>query len=75
MIKEGQIYKQKEIPSWRKHDNPVFIVTFIGFTIHVINREGITFSPVGSSWINNDCELVAEYPTWQEAVNSEEFKK
>lgn len=76
MIKEGQIYKQKEgnIPFWRRHDDPIFVITSVGFTTHIINREGITFSPVGVSWINGDCELIAEYPTWQEAVNSKEFK-
>lgn len=77
MIKAGQIYKQKEveIPSWRKHDDPIFVVTFVGFTIHIINRDGITFNIVGPRWVNGDCELIAEYPTWQEAIKSKEFQK
>lgn len=75
MIKVGQIYKQKEdsMTVWRRHDDPMFVITSVEFTIHIINREGIT-DAVGYSWINGDCEFIAEYPTWQEAVNSKDFK-
>lgn len=27
------------------------------------------------AWIEKSCSLLAEYPTWKEAVNSKEFKE
>ena len=66
MIKVGQIYKPKN------NEDAIFVVTraeTVGYYIiwddgsanyHDINEEKI--------------ELIAEYPTWQEAVNSKEFK-
>ena len=36
-------------------------------------KDGTVFRGVGTKWIKEDCKLIAEYPTWQEAVNSKEF--
>lgn len=68
MIKVGQVYqsvKQKDkqfvVTSSNEHD----------WKSYVISSEG-----VGSCRWNSDIgkmELIAEYPTWQEAVNSKEF--
>lgn len=69
MIKAGQIYKQK--------NGEIFVVTSVKdrFISHLYND--------GYAW-TNDCysgfaasvfwKLLDEYPTWQEAVNSKEFK-
>ena len=62
--KPGRIYKSR---------NDVYVVTFNdGFDICVIHNDGFA---------EDECledfdlgEFVAEYPTWQEAVNSKEFK-
>lgn len=69
MIKVGQVYqsiKQKDkqfvVTSSNKYD----------WKSYVISNEG-----VGSCRWNSDIgkmELIAECPTWQEAVNSKEFK-
>ena len=69
MIKVGQVYqsiKQKDkrfvVTSYNEYD----------WKSYVISSEG-----VGSCRWKSDIgkmELIAEYPTWQEAVNSKEFK-
>lgn len=73
MIKIGQIYRQKSKPYWRVNEAGLFVVTSMGFGITTIDTDGLAHA-VGLSWITGDCELIAEYPTWQEAVNSPEFK-
>ena len=73
MIKEGQIYKEKQIPYWRAHDEDIFVVSHTYYNVSIIYKNGKT-DVVGWKWIRDDCELVAEYPTWNEAVNSKEFK-
>lgn len=73
MIKAGQIYKEKRLPSWRKNDEDMFVVCNVEYNISVVYNDGKT-DYVGWEWIKEDCELIAEYPTWQEAVNSKEFK-
>ena len=73
MIKEGQIYREKQMPYWRKNDADIFVVSNAYYNISVIYKDGKT-DVIGWEWIQKDCELVAEYPTWNEAVNSKEFK-
>lgn len=64
MIKVGQIYKD---------GNDLYIVTFNdGFDIGVIHNDGFTEAECLEDFYIG--ELIAEYPTWQEAVNSEYFK-
>lgn len=63
MIKVGQIYREKE---------DIFVITFANTSggYHAIKNNGKVFSGVGLDEKN----IIAEYPTWQEAVNSKEFK-
>lgn len=70
-LRIGQIYKEK--------DNNIFVITSIKNNfVSIIEVGGYanTFSldilkrPMYILWI-----LIAEYPTWQEAVNSKEFKE
>ena len=74
MIKVGQIYKEKELPNWRKYEKSIYVVTCIDFNqVNLISPDG-KVDIVSYDWLKEDCELIAEYPTWQEAVNSKEFK-
>lgn len=73
-VKVGQIYKQKSKPIWRKYEDDIFVISCIGYNIHTIYLSGIVDYTSMESWIKGDCELIAEYPSWQEAVNSPEFK-
>ena len=62
MIKVGQIYKEGK---------DIFIITLANSSggYHAIKQGGKVFSGVGL----NEKDIIAEYPTWQEAVNSKEF--
>ncbi|MBR6515454.1 MAG: hypothetical protein IKT40_01220 [Bacilli bacterium] len=68
MIKVGQIYKTES--------NSRYIVTYMGtYNIYLLYDNGYCMEYSISSMNNNyDDKLIAEYPTWQEAVNSPEFK-
>ena len=50
----------------------IFVVTFANTSggFHAIQKDGRVFSGCGL----REKDLIAEYPTWQEAVNSEYFK-
>ena len=75
MIKVGQIYKEKELPYWRKHESNIFVISSIDFTACIIYKDGTVYRGVGIKWIKEDCKLIAKYSTWQEAVNSKEFNE
>lgn len=61
--KAGRIYKSR---------NDIYVVTFNdGFDICVIHNDGFTEYECLEDFDLD--ELIAEYPTWQEAVNSPEF--
>ena len=63
--KAGRIYKSR---------SDIYAVTFNdGFDICVIHNDGFTEAACLKDFDLDD--LIAEYPTWQEAVNSEYFKK
>ena len=68
MIKVGQIYedtvlKSKIVITWIAMDRTkYFMVRKDGFFFHSNNFDK-----------DEDMVLLAEYPTWQEAVNSKEF--
>ena len=68
MIKVGQIYKT---PSGTR-----YTITYIGtFNIYLLYNTGYSLEYSISDMNNNyDDKLIAEYSTWQEAVNSPEFK-
>lgn len=62
--KAGLIYKD---------GSDMYVVTFNdGFDICVIHNDGFTENKCLEDFYLG--ELIAEYPTWQEAVNSPEFK-
>lgn len=67
-IKVGQIYKT---PS-----GPRYIITYMGrYKVYLLYNDGYSMEyPVSSMNNNHDDKLIAEYPTWEEAVNSPEFK-
>ena len=75
MIKVGQIYKEKELPYLRKHESNIFVISSIDFTACIIYKDGTVYRGIGIKWIKEDCKLITEYPTWQEAVNSKEFNE
>lgn len=63
--KAGQIYKS---------GSDMYVVTFNdGDDICMIYKDGFASDEILEDF--NLGELVAEYPTWQEAVNSKEFKE
>ena len=68
MIKVGQIYKT---PSGSR-----YIVTYMGtYNIYLLYNTGYSLEYSISDMNNNyDDKLIAEYSSWQEAVNSSEFK-
>lgn len=65
MIKVGQIYKENA---------DIIIITDVEvYGVNFINQEGkARILPQHNMNLNN---LLAEYQTWQEAVNSKEFKE
>lgn len=68
MSKVGQIYQMynKDI---------YFVVTKVlsnHSRVYIIYKDGKT-DFLGNGWIER-CDLIAEYPTWREAVNSEYFQ-
>ena len=73
-VKVGQIYKEKQLPEWRKYDCDTFVITHTNYqSTDVIYKDG-TVDHIGKYFIDNDCEFIIGYSTWQEAVNSKEFK-
>ena len=68
MVKTGQI---------RKRDELIFVVTnvygtFFGDRAYIIYTQGDA-ETLDCGFIDNNSRLIAEYQTWQEAVNSKEF--
>ena len=68
MIKVGQIYEciilgGKVVVTWMREDKASF---------NLIRDDGFFFI---AKELDSDFKLIAEYPTWQEAVNSKEFKE
>lgn len=71
MIKVGQIYKDRDgilaITQINKHINSL--------RYDYIYNDGMVCSYMRDyDVLSPGTELIAEYPTWEEAVNSEEFK-
>ena len=68
MIKVGQIYKSNLTFAIR-------VITFIDDSeVSLIHPDGYVDRWTFDDIANTNWELLAEYPTWQEAVNSKEFK-
>lgn len=67
-IKVGQVWKNafERIVITHKHENlNVFCY---------IDDKGVTVYEDDAFFIRRNYKLLAEYPTWQEAINSEEFR-
>lgn len=70
MIKVGQIYKRNSC---------IYAVCFVGLgyknseQVQLINPNGFTYGYSLTKFERYGGDLIAEYPTWQEAVNSKEF--
>ena len=70
MIKVGQIYaKDKQILCVIN-----IIGSFSGLLCYTITARGFVYKDFYKDF-EKDKKLIAEYPTWQEAVNSKEFNK
>lgn len=68
MIKAGQIYKE------RGTQNIWVITKYRGKECNMICQDGeVTYGYI-PHFFWEKLELVAEYPTWVEAINSPEFK-
>lgn len=73
-IKVGQIYKEKQLPYWRAGRCDTFVISDQNFnSLCLIYKDG-TVQGGSLDWVKGDCELIAEYPSWREAVNSKEFQ-
>lgn len=81
MIKVGQIYQYKNhrvlITKVEWETDEFIIEKYITSSISAIECNGTCYDDlINSCVINfNEMTLIAEYPTWQEAVNSKEFKE
>lgn len=72
MIKVGQIYRNK----YKYLKNIKIVITqenLAGFNI--IYTDGSVQKSVKVDEFDDIFELITEYPTWQEAVNSKEFNE
>lgn len=68
MIKVGQIYKDE--------DNFRLVITLYSpLDVYGIYNNGSCYYSIKKDFKNYNFELIAEYPTWQEAVNSKEFNE
>lgn len=67
-IKVGQVYKTES--------GSRYIITYMGtYNIYLLYDDGYCVEYSLSDMYNNyNYKLIAEYPTWQEAVNSKEFR-
>lgn len=69
MIKVGHIYKPKN------NEDAIFVVTrteeAVGCCYIIWDDGSANYHNINEEKI----ELIAEYPTWQEAVNSKEFRE
>lgn len=74
MIKAGQLYKEVRSPKYRKPNTKPFLITKVYFTtVFILYSDGET-SRGGIDWVKEDCELITEYKTWEEAITSTNFK-
>lgn len=67
MVKIGQVYYNEKI-------GQTLVITYIDeLDCSWITSEGRVCTD-RKVWINKSCTLLAEYPTWEEAMVSDEFK-
>ena len=68
MIKVGQVYFHRKI------EKNLVITIVDDVDCSWVTSEGKVCTDK-QKWIESSCILKAEYPTWQEAVNSKEFNE
>ena len=70
MIKVGQIYQTRQ-------GTVALVTAYNEEEFFVISKDGSSnrLPIIFSCELETNCKLIAEYPTWQEAVNSKEFKE
>ena len=76
MIKVGQIYKDCNDRIYiitKKHSDIIVSKNKITCKYNVILQDGEVYDDFTEDEVLNSLELIAEYPTWNEAVNSKEF--
>lgn len=73
MIKAGQIYKKKNTKSRNKDHTTIYVITTpkVRGKVYTINNFGRGALRYAEDFDRKN--LIAEYHTWQEAVNSKEF--
>lgn len=72
MIKPGQIYKITR--HHFGHISNIIVVTKVkDRKVDAIRTDGKAYIKSLDDLLYGHCYLVAEYPTWQEAINSKEF--
>ena len=69
-VKVGQIYSY--VDDYSQIECKICVTFVLRFTAFGISSSGVTYDE-GISFYE-DLPLIAEYPTWQQAVNSPEFK-
>lgn len=73
MIKVGQIYKDRlsseNFVITREYETPLGIKRY-----DLIYQSGVVGDYQYEHQVLSNTTLIAEYPTWQEAINSKEFK-
>lgn len=76
-IKVGQIYKDcydRICIITKKHSSIIVSKDKIVYKYNVIFQDGEVYDDYTEDEVLNSLKLVAEFDTWQEAVNSVEFK-
>lgn len=70
-VKVGQIYEDRGVYT----EKLVVSNTAINGLVYLIFTDGSCGRRPLKDFINQRCTLIAEYPSWQEAVNSKEFRE
>lgn len=76
VIKVGQIWDKNKSDTFKGKVCVTNIYKYENGTLEVdyITNSGICFSHDDEYFLKLNRKCIAEYPTWQEAVNSKEFK-
>ena len=79
MIKIGQVRKIDKGDNWQPFPdyNHKIVISYISDygLCGVIYDTGLVLQSIPESFIEDRTNIIAEYQTWQEAVNSKEFKE
>lgn len=67
-VKVGQVYYNEKI------EQTLIITCVDELYCSWITAEGKVCTDT-KNWVEKSCSLLAEYPTWREAINSKEFNK